>query len=163
MRLSPNEESRAAFHLGYNVGAQVPAGEVARFYEACRRIPDSHWYDQLVEQIHRCDRAWSASEVMRNVAETGQMAPSQMQLISGDANRSIQISDPVKADTLHREVYLRECDRLAETLYVRNFRRPEQRQLAFERSGAAFIQALPGPADTSVGTRLLEAAGMAWA
>jgi hypothetical protein len=161
--LSPNDQSRAAWHLGLNIGAMVPAGEVARFNEACRRIPDSHWYAQIVEQINRCDRAWAASEVLRGVADTGQMAPSQMQLISGDANRSIQVSDPLRADTIYREIYLRECDRLAEHLVVRNWRREEQRQLIYERSGGAFVKALPGPADTSVGTRIAEQAGLAWA
>jgi hypothetical protein len=148
------ETSRAAFHLGYNVGAQVPAGDVARFYEACRRIPDSYWLEQIVNHINRCDRAWAASEVMKNVSETGIIAPSQLQTISGDANRTIQVSDPIKADSYHREVYLRETDRLAESLYVANYRREEVRRYAFERSGSEFINAIPGPADTAVSSRI---------
>jgi hypothetical protein len=163
MRLAPNEESRVFFHLGYNVGAQVPAGDVARAYEACRRIPDEHWYRRIIDHIARCDRAWDASEVMKNVAETGQMAPSQLQLISGDTNRSIQVTDPIRADTLHREVYLRECDRLAESLYIVNYRRPEARQMAYERSGGTVINCIPGPADTTVGSRIAESIGLAWA
>lgn len=159
MRLQPNEESRAAFHLGINVGAEIPAGEVARFYEATRRIPDEEWYRSIMNHISRCDRAWAASEVLKDVAETGQMAPSQLQLISGDTNRSIQITDPMKADTIYREVYLREVDRLAESLYVSNWRRPEVRQQVFARGGNTYIQAIPGPADTSVGTRILENVG----
>ena len=39
-------------------------------------------------------------------------------------------------------------------LYVPNYRRPEVRRYAFERSGAEFIMAVPGPADTSVGSRI---------
>ena len=53
-----------------------------------------------------------------------------------------------------REIYLRECDRLAETLYVPNYRRPEVRRYAFERAGAEFIMAVPGPADTAIGSRI---------
>ena len=49
---------------------------------------------------------------------------------------------------------LEKCDRLAETLYVPNYRRPEVRRYAFERAGAEFIMAVPGPADTAVGTRM---------
>ena len=41
------------------------------------------------------------------------------------------------------------------TLYVPNYRRPEVRRYAFERSGAEFIMAVPGPADTAVGTRMM--------
>jgi hypothetical protein len=49
---------------------------------------------------------------------------------------------------------LREVDRLAETLYVPNYRRPEVRRYAFERAGSEFIMAVPGPADTAVGSRI---------
>ena len=60
----------------------------------------------------------------------------------------------LKGDEYFREIYLRECDRLAETLYVANYRRPEVRRYAFERAGAEFIMAVPGPADTAVGSRI---------
>lgn len=164
MRLSDHDTDRAAFHLGMNSGAQVPAGDMARFYEATRRIPSAYWYDKVIEHLDRCDRAWAASEVLANVAETGQLAPSRTQRIFGDANRSVEISDPLNADQQYREIYERECDRLAETLYVPNYRRESTRRFAFSRSGAEYINALPGPADTSVGTRLLESAGgIAWA
>ena len=49
---------------------------------------------------------------------------------------------------------MREVDRLAETLYVPNYRRPEVRRYAFERAGSEFIMAVPGPADTAVGSRM---------
>ena len=159
MRLNDYDISRAAFHLGMNEGASVPAGDMARFEEAVNRIPDSHWYDRITNQLDRCDRAWDASEVMKGVGSTGQMAPSRTQRIFGDSNRSIEISDPLNADSQYREVYLRECDRLAETLYVANYRRDEVRRYAFERSGSEFILSVPGPADTSVGTRILEVTG----
>ena len=69
--------------------------------------------------------------------------------------RTISTSDPLKGDEIFREIYLRECDRLAETLYVPNYRRPEVRRYAFERAGAEFIMAVPGPADTAVGSRIV--------
>ena len=49
---------------------------------------------------------------------------------------------------------MRECDRMAETLYVANYRRPEVRRYAFDRAGSEFIMAVPGPADTAVGSRI---------
>lgn len=163
MQLSSHDQSRAAFHLGLNVGAQIPAGDLARFYEACRRIPDSHWYDQIVEQLARCDRAFYASEVLKSVADTGAIAPSQLQMISGDTNRSVAVADPMRAERIYWELYLCEVDKLAQSLYVSNYRRPEVMRQAFVRSGNSFIQALPGPADTSVGTRIAEASGLAFA
>jgi hypothetical protein len=163
MRLNDHDASRAAFHLGYCSGAQVPAGDMARFEEAINRIPDSHWYERISNQLDRCDRAWYASEVLKDITSTGQPAPSRTQFISGDANRAIAISDPLNADSQYREIYLRECDRLAESLYVANYRREEVRRYAFERSGGEFVMSLPGPADTSPGTRILEfTGGLAW-
>ena len=163
MRLNDYDASRAAFHLGLNSGSQVPAGDMARFEEAINRIPDSYWYERITNQLDRCDRAWYASEVLKDVSTTGQMAPSRSQFISGDANRAINISDPLNADQQYREIYLREVDRLAESLYVANYRREDVRRYAFERSGAEFIMSIPGPADTSPGTRILEfTGGLGW-
>jgi len=163
MRLNDYDISRASFHLGMSSGSQVPAGDMARFEESVNRIPDSHWYDRIVNQLDRCDRAWYASEVLKDVSSTGQLAPSRTQNIFGDANRSIAISDPLNADSQYREIYLRECDRLAESLFVANYRREEVRRYAFERSGGDFILSCPGPADTSPGTRILEfTGGLGW-
>jgi hypothetical protein len=159
VHLSDHDTSRVLWHAGYNVGAQVPAGDVARVYEACRRIPDSYFYDRIIDHLARCDRAWDASDVMKNIATTGLPAPSQVQSIAGDTNRSVAISDPIKADTIHAEVYLREVDRLCATLYIANYRREEVRIQAFERSGGSFIQTIPGPADTAVSTRVDLATG----
>ena len=67
---------------------------------------------------------------------------SRQEEISGDVSRTINTSDPLKADEYIREIYLREVDRLAETLYVPNYRRPEVRRYAFERAGSEFIMAV---------------------
>ena len=74
--------------------------------------------------------------------------------MSGDVQRTINTSDPLKGDEYFREIYLRECDRLAETLYVANYRRPEVRRYAYDRAGSEFVMAIPGPADTAVGSRI---------
>ena len=108
--------------------------------------------------IKRCDIAWKASAAIPDdYFEPGGsriLNPSRQELISGDVDRAISTSDPLKGDEIFREIYLRECDRLAETLYVPNYRRPEVRRYAFERAGSEFIMAVPGPADTAVGSRM---------
>ena len=53
------------------------------------------------------------------------------------------------------EIYLYETGRLAQILYVPNYKDPYQSRYRFERSGAEFIQALPGPADVAIGTRIM--------
>ena len=80
---------------------------------------------------------------------------SRQEVISGDVQRTISTSEPLKGDEYFREIYLRECDRLAESLYVANYRRPEVRRYAFDRAGSEFIMAVPGPADTAVGSRIV--------
>ena len=113
---------------------------------------------EVVYQVTRCDIAWKASAFFpddyTNASGSGNFNFSRLEQISGDVSRAIATTDPLKADADFREVYLRECDRLAETLYVSNYRRPEVRRYSFDRSGSEFIMAVPGPADTAVGSRM---------
>jgi hypothetical protein len=160
VELDNYNKSRCRWHLGVNTGANIPAGDVARLEEAMARIPDSYFYDRVTEHLDRCDKAYAVSQVFR-VADQPQ--PSRIERITGDTDRAIFQSDPLKAAKDYREVYLREVDLLAETLYVANYRREEVRRYAYERAGAEFIMAIPGPADTAVGTRVLQATGsMNW-
>ncbi len=158
MELDEHLKSKVRYHLGFNSGAQIPAGDRARLEEAMALVPDELWYNEIVYHIKRCDIAWKASAAIPDdYFEPGGsriLNPSRQELISGDVERSISTSDPLKGDEYFREIYLRECDRLAETLYVPNYRRPEVRRYAFERAGAEFIMAVPGPADTAVGSRM---------
>jgi hypothetical protein len=120
------------------------------------RIPDEYWMSQLLNQLDRCDKAWKLSEVFRNEE---QPMPSRVERITGDTDRAIFQSDPIKSERDYREIYLREVDRLAESLYVPNYRRDEVRRYAFERAGAEFIMCVPGPADTAVNTRVAQVTG----
>ena len=159
MELDDYQKSKVRYHLGYNAGAQLPAGDRARLEEAMALVPDDLWYNEIVYHIKRCDIAWKASAAIPddyndpNGSQT--LNPSRQEIISGDVRRTSNTSDPLKGDDYFREIYLRECDRLAETLYVANYRRPEVRRYAFDRSGSEFIMAIPGPADTSVACRMV--------
>ena len=156
MELSNYDKSRVRFHLGYNQGAQVPAGDMGRLEEAMAMIPDQYWYEQIGVHIKRCDISWQASSYFPDDYFDSQTAaeqarnvnPSKIELISGDVERAILSSDPLKGDEYFREIYLREGDRLAESLYVANYRRPEVRRYCYDRAGSEFIMAVPGPADT---------------
>lgn len=153
MELDSNLKSKVRWHLGFNAGAQIPAGDRARLEEAMAMVPDEYWYNQIVYHIDRCDRAWTNSEYFPDSAD-GSPNYSRLEQIAGDVQRTISTSDPLKGDEYFREIYLREVDRLAESLYVPNYRRPEVRRYAFDRSGSEFIMAVPGPADTAVGSRI---------
>jgi len=157
MQLDENLKSRTRFHLGINSGAQIPAGDRARLEEAMSSIPDELWYGQIVKQIIRCDVTFDKSAYYDFNSDIGgyeTSAASRLEQISGDVQRAIATTDPLKADEYSWELYLREVDRLAESLYVANYRRPDVRRYLFDRSGAEFIMAVPGPADTAVGSRI---------
>ena len=147
-------KSKTRFHLGINAGAQIPAGDRARLEEAMALIPDEYFYSQIVNHMRRCDTAWDNSEYFP-ADSGGSPNYSRLEQIAGDVQRTISTSDPLKGDEYFREIYLREVDRLAESLYVANYRRPEVRRYLFDRSGSEFIMAVPGPADTAVGTRIM--------
>jgi hypothetical protein len=158
MQLDDFLKSKVRYHLGYNAGAQLPAGDRARLEEAMALVPDEYWYEELVYHIKRCDIAWKASAAIPDdyFEPNGNrtLNPSRQEVIDGDVSRVINTSDPLKGDEYFREIYLRECDRLAESLYVANYRRPEVRRYSFERAGSEFIMAVPGPADTNVSGRM---------
>ena len=158
MELDDYLKSKVRFHLGFNAGAQIPAGDRARLEEAMALVPDELWYQELVYHVKRCDNAWRVSayfpDDINDPNGQGVVNFSRQEIISGDVQRTISSSDPLKGDEYFREIYLRECDRMAETLYVPNYRRPEVRRYSFERAGSEFIMAVPGPADTAVGSRL---------
>lgn len=158
MELDDSIKTQVRFHLGYNAGAQVPAGDRARLEEAMALIPDEYWYEQVVYHLTRCNNAWKVSayfpDDILDPNGSGIVNFSRQEVLSGDVQRTISTSDPLKGDEYFREIYLREVDRLAETLYVANYRRPEVRRYAFDRAGAEFIMAVPGPADTAVGSRI---------
>ncbi len=153
MELNELLKSKIRFHLGINVGSQIPAGDRSRLEEAMSLVPDEYWYNQIVNHVRRCDTAWDNSEYYPTDAN-GSPNYSRLEQIAGDVQRTIATSDPLKGDEYFREIYLREVDRLAETLYVANYRRPEIKRYAFDRSGSEFIMAVPGPADTAVGSRI---------
>ena len=146
-RLDDFNFSRTAYHLGYNI-ATVPAGDYARLMEACNSIPSEFYYDKIVQQVERCEEAERLTELA-----TGR-ATSRQETILGDVSRSINIQDKRETARIWRENYLYETDRLAQMLYVPNYRDPVAARYRFERSGGEFIQAIPGPPDVSRADRL---------
>lgn len=146
MQLSDFDKSRVRYHLGYFT-VSVPAGDYARLEEAMNTIPDSYFYDKISIQIERCNTAEKKTEVSSN-------PNTRFESIAGDVDRTITSSNAKEALRVWDEVYLYETGRLAQILYVPNYKDPMQARYRFDRSGAEFIQALPGPADVAVGTRL---------
>jgi len=153
MKLDTYVQSKVRWHLGYNL-TSVPAGDQARLEEAMNNIQDSFWYDKIVEQISRCDEAEKRTDMTGSV-NNDSLPKSRVESILGDVDRTISTSDFKETLKTWTQIYLYETDRLALHLYVPNYRNPEQARYRFNREGAEFIQALPGPADVAVGTRIV--------
>ena len=146
-------KSKVRWHLGYNL-TSVPAGDQGRLEEALDNIQDSFWYDKIVEQITRCEEAEKRTDMTGSV-NNDTTPRNRIETIAGDVDRSVSTSDFKETLKTWTQIYLYETDRLALHLYVPNYRNPEQARYRFNREGAEFIQALPGPADVAVGTRLV--------
>ena len=146
MELSDFDKSRVRYHLGYFT-VSVPAGDYARLEEAMNTIPDSFFNDRIIVQIGRCDTAEKKTEVASTPS-------TRLETIAGDVDRTIRSSNAKDALKIWSEIYLYETNRLAGILYVPNYKDPMQARYRYERSGAEFIQSLPGPADTAVGSRV---------
>ena len=153
MKLDTYVQSKVRWHLGYNL-TSVPAGDQARLEEAMNNVQDSFWYDKIVEQISRCDEAEKRTDMTGSVNNDA-VPKSRIESILGDVDRTISTSDFKETLKTWTQIYLYETDRLALHLYVPNYRNPEQARYRFNREGAEFIQALPGPADVAVGTRIV--------
>ena len=146
MKLSDFDKSRVRYHLGYFT-VSVPAGDYARLEEAMNTIPDSYFYDKISVQLGRCDTAEKKTEVATSPS-------TRLESIAGDVDRTIKSSNEKEALKIWNEIYLYESNRLAGILYVPNYKDPVQARYRYERSGAEYIQSLPGPADTAVGSRV---------
>ena len=146
MQLSDLDKSRVRYHLGYFT-VSVPAGDYAQLEEAMNTLPDSYFYDKIAIQIGRCDTAEKKTEVASSPS-------TRLESIAGDVDRTIKSSNAKDALKIWNDIYLYETNRLASILYVPNYKDPMQARYRYERSGAEFIQALPGPADTAVGSRM---------
>ena len=153
MKLDTFIKSKIRWHLGYNL-TSVPAGDQARLEEAINNVQDSFWYEKIVEQVSRCDEAEKRTDITGSV-NNWTVPRNRLETIGGDVDRTIGTTDVKQTLKVWNEVYLYETNRLAQHLYVPNYRDPEQARYRFNREGAEFIQALPGPADVAVGTRLV--------
>ena len=154
MELDDNLKSKVRYHLVFNAGAKIPAGDRARLEEAMALVPDELWYSEIVYHVRRCDIAWRASAAIPDdYFDTGGsriLNPSRQEIISGDVERAISTSDPLKGDDYFREIYLRECDRLAETLYVPSHSRICRSRYSHNKFRASTLKRIPSDFRTSV-------------
>ena len=148
MQLDEFIKSKCKWHLGYNQ-TSIPAGDLARIEEALNNVQDSFWVSKIIEQVGRCDEAEKRTD-MTGILNNNITPAGRRENIAGDVDRTISTTDYTDTLKTWTGIYLYETDRLAQHLYVPNYRNPEQARYRFNREGAEFIQALPGPADVAV-------------
>ena len=153
MKLDTFLQSKVRRHLGYNL-TSIPAGDQARLEEALNNVQDSFWVSKIGEQLGRCDEAEKRTDMTGSI-NNDTIPRNRIESIAGDVDRTVATSDFRETLKTWTEIYIYETDRLAMHLYVPNYRNPAQARYRFNREGAEFIQALPGPADVAVGTRIL--------
>ena len=153
MKLDTFLQSKVRWHLGYNL-TSIPAGDQARLEEALNNVQDSFLVSKIVEQLGRCDEAEKRTDMTGSI-NNDTIPRNRIESIAGDVDRTVATSDFRETLKTWTEIYIYETDRLALHLYVPNYRNPAQARYRFNREGAEFIQALPGPADVAVGTRIL--------
>ena len=152
MKLDTFLQSKVRWHLGYNI-TSIPAGDQARLEQSLNNVQDAFWVSKIVEKVDRCDEAEKRTDMTGSV-NNDTIPKNRIESILGDVDRTVSTSDFRQTLKTWTEIYIYETDRLAMHLYVPNYRNPEQARYRFNREGAEFIQALPGPADVAVGTRL---------
>lgn len=143
MQLSEYDKSRARFHLGVASPTGIPEQDARQFEQSFIDIRDLYTHRRIVEQLDRCDRNFTATDVTNEAAL-------QKQIYLGDINRTRADWEVAGASRLLNEVYLIEVDKLAIILHVPNYRRPDIANIRRERAGAVYFQPVPGPADTAI-------------
>lgn len=148
--VSDLDKSRIYFHLGYGCKGGIDAGDLAEVEDACNSVPDDYTYNRIREQLDTCDVAHETAKLNGDKTRF-----KTRELYTGDLNRAIVREDSKDIRTW-KEEYLNETEELAQLLWVPNYRSAGMERYRFSRAAGAFINAIPGPADTSVSSRRLE-------
>jgi hypothetical protein len=147
--LSDADKSRARFHLGYNSIEGIPAQDIAQIEESMNEIRDNYAKQRVITQLDRCDRAFTRTEMSEEPKTSAE-------LYIGDINRAVSRFDLGEAERRWWQNYLDETNILAQLLWAPNYWEPEALRYRTERTGAEYIMAVPGPADTAVGSNIYE-------
>lgn len=143
MKVPQPHRDRCYHFLGYGNAAGIPAGDLSRLEEALDTVKSDYLMQKLLEQLDRCDRAEQASELTGPQGIRFQTR----EKYGGDIERGI-VRESSKDQGIWWEAFLKETDRLAQQLWVANYQRESSLRYRFERSGGAFIDIIPGVADT---------------
>jgi len=149
--LSTLYKSMCRYALGY--GAGTPAGDRARLEQAMNEIEDDYMLERVKYHIERVLDAIDDSAPDTDKIGADPTDLSYRELITGDINRSVIRYENERSGKKYDKIGL-EAQLLADLLFVPNYRDPTTYYQRFYADGGTYIRAVPGPAATSVGSRL---------
>lgn len=149
--LSFLDKERVYFYLGMGARTGIDVGDLAQVEEACNNIYSDYMKTQVLDQLDVCDAAYEAMKATK----TTTVRFGTKEFYTGDVNRTI-LREQIKDVRMWRENFLDETRTLARMLHCPNYNEDGWQQNMYNRSGAAYINSLPGIADTSVASRRAE-------
>ncbi len=115
------------------------AGDLARITEALDNIPDDVAKGYIVQQLDRCDSAWTDIGIARS---TNTVAA---ETYAGDINRTVlRAQKNLEVVKFYWDAYFQEVDQLARSLWCPEFRTPNSDYYRYARSGGEYVNSLPG-------------------
>ena len=148
--LNTLDKERVYFHLGYSSRVAIDVADIARLEEACNELYSDYVKARLVDLLDRADLTYEQKFLVTNNWYDAR------EIYEGDINRASRRNEPAKQQRIWQEEYLRVTDEIAKELRVTNFNRPDSWIYTHYRSGETYLKSIPGPADTSVSSRIVE-------
>ena len=128
----------ARWHL-VGTGAGVPAGDLARVEEAINEIPDETILLKVKQVINWCEAAWSDLQFVQNTITMN------AESYAGDINRIVtRAQKGEQVMEFYHKVYYQRVDMLARTLWVPEYRTPDNDHVRYARHGGEYVKSLPG-------------------
>ena len=148
--LSHDDKERVFFHLGYGSRVAIDVADVARLEEACNEIWSEYQKTELIKLLDIADLTYEQKFLVLNNWYDAR------EIFEGDINRASRRSEPQKQQRIWQDEYQRVTDNIAKELRVTNYSSPNSWAWTHERNASGYIKAIPGPADTSVASRIVE-------
>lgn len=148
--LSSYNKERVYFHLGYASRVAIDVADVSRVEQACEEIYSDFLKGKLEDLLDKADLTYEQKFLVTNNWFDAR------EIYEGDINRASRRNEPQKQQRIWQEEYLRVTDEIAKELRVTNYNRPDSWAYTHYRNEGTYINAIPGPADTSTASRIAE-------
>jgi hypothetical protein len=148
--LSTYNKERVYFHLGYASRVGIDAADISRLEQACNEIYSDYLKEKMENLLDIADQTYEQKFLVLNDWYDAR------EIFQGDINRASRRSEPQKQQRIWQEEYLRVTEEIAKELRVTNYNTADSWAWTHERNAGGYIQAIPGPADTAIASRIAE-------